>query len=82
MSVPVGAPGWQVSDATPPAHDAVHFVAMNEGFTPRTAGLTEPDPGAQVRHADGGRADIRYTLSSSFGFGGNNTALVLERGER
>lgn len=54
-------------------------IAMREGFTPRTVGITEPDPEAKVRHAVDGPADVRCVMSSSFGFGGNNTALILER---
>ncbi len=62
------------------AIEAVFSVlAMNESFTPRTVGLTEPDPAAKVRHATEGNVDVKCVLSSSFGFGGNNTAIVLER---
>jgi 3-oxoacyl-[acyl-carrier-protein] synthase II len=63
------------------AIEAVFSVlAMAEGFTPRTVGLADPDPDAKVRHASEGKVEVRRVLSSSFGFGGNNTALVLERG--
>jgi 3-oxoacyl-(acyl-carrier-protein) synthase len=55
-------------------------LAMSGAFTPRTVGLTEPDPDAKVRHAESGPVEMRCVLSSSFGFGGNNTALLLERG--
>jgi len=54
-------------------------IAMNESFTPRTVGLTDPDPAATVRHASDGKVDVKCVMSSSFGFGGNNTAIVLER---
>ena len=54
-------------------------IAMTEGFTPRTVGLQDPDPEAKVRHAEAGPVDVRCVMSTSFGFGGNNTALVLER---
>jgi 3-oxoacyl-(acyl-carrier-protein) synthase len=57
-------------------------LAMEGGFTPRTLGLKQPDPDARVRHAEGGPAELSCVLSSSFGFGGNNTALLLERSSR
>ncbi|MBK7864838.1 MAG: beta-ketoacyl-[acyl-carrier-protein] synthase family protein [Archangiaceae bacterium] len=64
------------------AIEAVFSVlAMGGSFTPRTVGLSDPDPEARVLHAKDGPVDVRCVLSSSFGFGGNNTALVLERGD-
>jgi 3-oxoacyl-[acyl-carrier-protein] synthase II len=61
------------------AIEAVFSVlAINEGVVPRTVGLHEPDPELRVRHADGSRRPVGCVMSSSFGFGGNNTALVLE----
>ena len=67
------APFWKTTTiATPQGRILTVDIA-------RTVGLTEPDPGANVRHATEGRVDVKCVLSNSFGFGGNNTALVLER---
>jgi 3-oxoacyl-(acyl-carrier-protein) synthase len=61
---------------------ALCVLFMQDGFAPATVGLGEMDPALAVRHvpADGLRGSLRRVLSSSFGFGGNNAALVLERG--
>src|SRR5258708_7168828 len=41
------------------AIEAVFSVlAMAEGFTPRTVGLTDPDPDAKVRHASEGKIEV------------------------
>jgi 3-oxoacyl-(acyl-carrier-protein) synthase len=57
------------------------LLAMAEGFAPSTLGLGEPDPALPVRHvpAGGWSGPISVALSNSFGFGGNNAALVLKR---
>jgi 3-oxoacyl-(acyl-carrier-protein) synthase len=61
------------------AIEAVFSVlAMTNGVLPRTVGLGEPDPELHVTHADGSRKSVRCVMSSSFGFGGNNTVLILE----
>lgn len=59
---------------------ALCVLALAEGFAPGAAGLVEPDPELQVRHvpAGGQAAPLRVALSNSFGFGGNNAALVLK----
>jgi 3-oxoacyl-[acyl-carrier-protein] synthase-1 len=54
------------------------MIAIREGVLPKTVGLTEPDPELRVTHADGSRKSVRCVMSSSFGFGGNNTVLILE----
>jgi len=59
-------------------------LALSRGFTPPTVGLGEADPALNVNHvpAEGRRGPIEVALSNSFGFGGNNAALVLIRGDR
>ena len=57
-------------------------MAIRDGCVPPTINLAEPD-----EHADGldltpnraTRRDIRVAISNSFGFGGQNTALVFQR---
>lgn len=57
-------------------------LSIREGCIPPTINLAEPDPAAEGLHivADGAlRRDIDVALSNSFGFGGQNTALVFSR---
>ena len=57
---------------------AVCVAALTRGLLPGTAGLGEVDPACEVtplRDPRDGRP--RVCLSNSFGFGGNNCALVL-----
>jgi 3-oxoacyl-[acyl-carrier-protein] synthase II len=59
---------------------AICLIALAESFAPPTVGLVEPDPDAKVPHVAGAPIErqLKRALSNSFGFGGNNTALVLE----
>jgi 3-oxoacyl-[acyl-carrier-protein] synthase II len=55
-------------------------MAIAKGIIPPTGGLEDPDPEcalAHVRKAE--RREIRAALTSSFGFGGMDTVLVLGR---
>jgi 3-oxoacyl-[acyl-carrier-protein] synthase II len=60
------------------------ILAINHGIVPPTINLDEVDPQCQgldyVPHR-ARRADIRYALSNSFGFGGTNASLVFKRYE-
>lgn len=55
------------------------LLALSSGFVPATAGLAEADPEIHVRHVPptGLAGPLSVVVSNSFGFGGNNTALVL-----
>jgi len=57
------------------------LIALSSGFVPATAGLEEPDPEIPIRHVPAGGLSrpLSVVVSNSFGFGGNNTALVLSR---
>ncbi len=57
--------------------------ALEEGFLPPTIGYKEPDPDCDLDYlTDGGRkADIRYALSNSLGFGGHNASVCLKKYE-
>jgi 3-oxoacyl-[acyl-carrier-protein] synthase II len=60
----------------------VTIMAMREGCVPPTINLVDPDPEAEGLDLTPNRAarrDIRLALSNSFGFGGQNTALVFRR---
>jgi len=58
----------------------IALIALERGELPGTLGSDTPDPacGPQIRFAPQ-RADIRYSMNNSFGFGGNNCSLVFGR---
>jgi 3-oxoacyl-[acyl-carrier-protein] synthase II len=58
------------------------IMAIRDGCVPPTINLVDPDPagaGLDLTPNVAQRRDIRYALSNSFGFGGQNTALVFTR---
>jgi len=56
----------------------VSLLAMRAGFVPGTSGLEDVDPECVIAPLVETRAAApRVVLSSSFGFGGNNTVLVF-----
>jgi 3-oxoacyl-(acyl-carrier-protein) synthase len=63
----------------------VSVLTIRESCIPPTINLDEPDPAAEgmtiVSDAAMSR-DVRTVLSNSFGFGGQNTALLITRWER
>jgi len=58
------------------------ILALRDGFVPPTINLEEVDPDCDLDFVPlkSRRATLRFALSNSYGFGGNNTALVLGRG--
>ena len=61
---------------------AIAALTIHDGWAPASVNLAEPDPdsrGAAARACcgPGGTAIYRRVLSTSFGFGGLNAALVL-----
>jgi 3-oxoacyl-[acyl-carrier-protein] synthase II len=57
-------------------------LSIRDGRIPPTINLTDPDPeaeGLDLTPNTAGSRDIRVALSNSFGFGGQNTALVFQR---
>jgi 3-oxoacyl-[acyl-carrier-protein] synthase II len=58
-------------------------LAIHEGILPPTTNLENPDPECDLdfvpNHAR--KAEVRYALSNSFGFGGTNGALLFKRFE-
>ena len=57
-------------------------LAIRERRVPPTINLTDPDPeaeGLDLTPNTAASRDIRVALSNSFGFGGQNTALVFSR---
>lgn len=60
---------------------AVSLLTMRNGFIPPTINNAEPDPAIplDVVPNKGRSADVATVLSNSFGFGGQNTCLVMAR---
>ncbi len=56
-------------------------LALRDGFLPPTVRLEEPDADCDLDcvPVHSRPATLRYALSNSYGFGGNNTTLVLGR---
>lgn len=82
--VPVSSQKGQIGHtlAAAGAIEAVFTAkAIREGVLPPTGGLEEPDDAFGLRHVRAAeRRDTRVALSSSFGFGGMDTALVFGNG--
>ena len=60
----------------------VTILSIREGCIPPTINLADPDPvgeGLDLTPNVATRRDVRVALSNSFGFGGQNTALVFRR---
>lgn len=60
---------------------AVSLLTMRHGFLPPTINHNDPDPAIplDVVPNKGRAADVSAVLSNSFGFGGQNTCLVMAR---
>ncbi|HET9345146.1 MAG TPA: beta-ketoacyl-ACP synthase II [Candidatus Limnocylindrales bacterium] len=60
----------------------VTILSLREGCVPPTINLEDPDDAAEgldLTPARAKAADLRVALSNSFGFGGQNTALLIRR---
>jgi 3-oxoacyl-[acyl-carrier-protein] synthase II len=57
------------------------FLAMRDGVMPPTINLENPDPECDLDYIPHEARDkeINVALTNSFGFGGQNIALVLKR---
>lgn len=59
----------------------ITLEALGTGLLPGTLNLAQPDPAlAFPVAADNASRGIRYAMTNSFGFGGNNCSLIFERG--
>jgi 3-oxoacyl-[acyl-carrier-protein] synthase II len=61
---------------------AATILTLRDGCVPPTINLTDPDEaaaGLNLTPNTAQRHDLRIALSNSFGFGGQNTALILRR---
>ncbi len=61
---------------------AACVLAMDRGLVPPTINLEDQDPQCDLDYVPNRArpADVRVSLSNSFGFGGHNASLVLGRG--
>jgi 3-oxoacyl-[acyl-carrier-protein] synthase II len=61
------------------AEAAVCVLAMENGLVPPTINLTDPDPACDLDYVPNvaRKADLKVTMSNSFGFGGHNATLIL-----
>ena len=61
----------------------VTILTIRDGCVPPTINLDDPDPDGGGPRPDARtsprRHDVRVALSNSFGFGGQNTALIFRR---
>jgi 3-oxoacyl-[acyl-carrier-protein] synthase II len=60
----------------------VTILTIREGCVPPTINLTDPDPeadGLDLTPGIAARCQVDVALSNSFGFGGQNTALIFRR---
>jgi len=59
----------------------VSVLVLRDQIIPPTINLENPDPDCDLDYVPGTarKAEIRYVLSSSFGFGGTNACILLKR---
>ncbi len=61
----------------------VCIKALEEGFIPATIGLEENDEDCDLDYVPniGRKAELKYALSNSLGFGGHNATLLFKKWE-
>ncbi len=59
----------------------ISALALHHQIIPPTLNLENPDPDCDLDYVPGTarKAELRYALSSSFGFGGTNASILLKR---
>ena len=55
--------------------------ALQEGFIPPTIGYSVPDPECDLDYVPnvGRKADLKYAMSNSLGFGGHNAVILMKK---
>ncbi|CAN5471243.1 beta-ketoacyl-ACP synthase II [soil metagenome] len=61
----------------------VCLLAMRDGILPPTINYETPDPECDLDYVPNvaRKADVKYSLSNSFGFGGHNVSLIVKRAD-
>jgi 3-oxoacyl-[acyl-carrier-protein] synthase II len=56
-------------------------LALTRSHLPPTINYDEPDPECDLDYVPNiaRRADVKYAMSNSFGFGGHNTSLLIAK---
>lgn len=56
---------------------------VEDGFIPPTVGLEKPDPELGLDYVPniGRKAQVKYVMSNSLGFGGHNGTLIVKKYE-
>jgi 3-oxoacyl-[acyl-carrier-protein] synthase II len=59
------------------------ILAVDRGVLPPTINYEEPDPACDLDYIpnESRKADVRTSVSNSFGFGGHNATVVFRRFE-
>lgn len=60
---------------------AISVLALRDGIVPATLNYSEPDPECDlyIVHGKAQKADIKYALSASLGFGGHNACVAFKK---
>lgn len=60
---------------------AICCLAMDRGIFPPTINLDDPDPACDLDYIphEARKAEVEYSLSNSFGFGGTNACLIFKK---
>lgn len=55
--------------------------SLEQGYIPPTAGYSEKDEECDLDYVpnEGRKADLKYVMSNSFGFGGHNAVIILKK---
>jgi 3-oxoacyl-[acyl-carrier-protein] synthase II len=58
--------------------------AIQDGFVPATIGYKEEDPDCNLDYVpnEGRKADVKYAMSNSLGFGGHNGSILFKKYEK
>ena len=55
------------------------ILAMNNGFVPASLGWSHPFPGGAIPSKGCTGVDLQHVMCNSFGFGGNDSSLILSK---
>lgn len=62
---------------------AAALVSLYSGFVPPTLNYSQPDPECDLDYVPNASrdSDAQYAMCNSFGFGGNNCSVIIEKGK-